>query len=205
MSTSCFKAHKSVCVCVSVQINKVCLCVCESSSRSEPRYCFHITKRALVFVVVYFQAGKVSHSYNMATFPLFIVNVAKRGGRGARNFFFVSFVVFFKNAHRLIYRFTSRAAPGLCYVSYTGKKKKKRRFNYFGIDALVTKYRPFYSFLFSLMFSFACVISPSPLNPDHVCVSQYRKKGRFVVVLPSHLRCSPFKRHRLFYKLCDCE
>lgn len=38
-----------------------------------------------------------------------------------------------------------------------------------------------------------------------MCVSQYRKKGRFVVVLSSHLRCSPFTRHRFSYKLCDCE
>lgn len=53
------------------------------------------------------------------------------------------------------------------YNSYTGnknkktkkkegrKKKKKRRFNYFGINALVTKYRHLFFCLFSLMFSFA--------------------------------------------------
>lgn len=49
------------------------------------------------------------------------------------------------------------------YNSYTGNKKtkkrrkgkKKRRFNYFGINALVTKYRHLFFCLFSLMFSFA--------------------------------------------------
>lgn len=167
---------------------------------------FHITKRPLVFVVVPFKvdfkAGKVSHSYNMATFPLFIVNIER-----SQNFLFVC--LFFLKMHTDLF-IDSQAERLLVYAKFPTlarkkKKKKRRRFNYFGIDALVTKYRPFYSFLFSLMFSFARVISPSPLNPDHVCVSQYRKKGRFVVVLPSHLRCSPFKRHRLFYKLCDCE
>lgn len=91
----------------------------------------------------------------------------------------------------------------LRYASYTGRKKKKVQL--FWHRCFGHKIPTLLFFLFSLMFSFAHVISRSSLNPDHVCVSQYRKKGRFVVVLPSHLRCSPFKRHRLSYKLCDCE
>lgn len=62
----------------------------------------------------------------------------------------------------------------------------------------------FFTFCFFFICSLVLVISPSRLHPDHMCVP-VQKEGRFVVVLPSHLRCSPFKRHRLFYKLCNCE
>lgn len=62
-------------------------------------------------------------------------------------------------------------------------------------------------FVFTFVFicSFVLEISPSHFTPwPRVCVP-VQKKGRFVVVLSSHLRCSPFKRHRFSYKLCDCE
>lgn len=63
---------------------------------------------------------------------------------------------------------------------------------------------PFILFVFTCVFICSCNKSQSFKPWPRVCVP-VQKKGRFVVVLPSHLRCSPFKRHRLSYKLCDCE
>lgn len=45
---------------------------------------------------------------------------------------------------------------GSCYKLCFLHWQQKRRFNYFGMDALVTKYRPFYSFVhLHFLFSFA--------------------------------------------------
>lgn len=63
---------------------------------------------------------------------------------------------------------------------------------------------PLILFVFTCVFICSCNKSQSFKPWPRVCPST-EKKGRFVVVLPSHLRCSPFKRHRLSYKLCDCE
>lgn len=62
-------------------------------------------------------------------------------------------------------------------------------------------------FVFTYVFIYLFVLEISPSHFTlwpRVCVP-VQKKGRFVVVLSSHLRCSPFKRHRFSYKLCDCE
>lgn len=51
-----------------------------------------------------------------------------------------------ENAHRRIQRFTGWER--LLFYLRTLHWQQKRRFNYFGIDALVTKYRHFYSFVY---------------------------------------------------------
>lgn len=89
----CLGSCLKVCVCVcGVELSGVCVCV-------RPEMCMwiifplwvqtlfsHYKETFSLFVVpfnAYVQAGKASHSYNMATSHLFIVNIAKRG-RGAR-------------------------------------------------------------------------------------------------------------------------
>lgn len=85
-----------------------------------------------------------------------------------------------KNAHRLVQRFTGWVAPvfKLCFLHW----QQKRRFNYFGIDALVTKYRHYYSFVcfhFCFICSFALEISPISLFTPWpcVCVPVQKKVG----------------------------
>lgn len=90
---------------------------------------------------MYLQAENLGFSYCIFTFHLLIVNAGKRGGRGAKI-----------KMHTDVFR--DSEAPVFSYAFYTGNKK--RSFNYFGINALVTKYQHFLFFcLFSLLFSFA--------------------------------------------------
>lgn len=77
----CCRSIRCVCVCVyrNVHVNHF--------PSPSPDIIFTLQRDLSFFVVVpfnvYVQAGRVSHSYNMATFHLFIVNIAKRGS-GAR-------------------------------------------------------------------------------------------------------------------------
>lgn len=135
----------------------------------------------------------------MFSFHLFIINIGKRGGgRGAK----------IKNAHRRIQRFTGWVAPVLAmHPTLATKKKKKVQLFWhrcFGHKIPTLLFICLFS-LFVFICSYVLEVSPSHFTPwPHVCVP-VQKKGRFVVVLSSHLRCSPFKRHRFSYKLCDCE
>lgn len=93
------------------------------------------------------------------------------------------------------HRFTGRlSASWISYLHW--QQKKKRRFNYFGIDALVTQYRHLNSFCFFL--------SQSCYTLTVLCPRTEKKVG-----LLSSCHCTsnavPLKRHRFSYKLCDCE
>lgn len=145
----------------------------------------------------------------MFSFHLFIVNIGKRRRRSRRrkrksrrrrrkrsqN----------KNAHRRIQRFTGWVAPVLAMHPTLATKKEG---SIILASMLWSQNTDTFIHLFVFSFVFICLfvleVSPSHFTP-WPRVSQYRKKGRFVVVLSSHLRCSPFKRHRFSYKLCDCE
>lgn len=148
------------------------------------------------FFDVYLQAEKPGPSllYCMFTFHLFIVNTGKERRKRSQN----------KNAQTEIHRLSGSRI--LSYASYTGNKKEGSIILASMLWSQNTDtFILLYVFTFVFICSFDLEISPSRFTPwPRVCVP-VQKKGRFVVVLSSHLRCSPFKRHRFSYKLCDCE
>lgn len=132
----------------------------------------------------------------MFAFHLFIINTGKRGGRGARIKMHTD-VFEDSQAERLLH---------FSYNSYTGnkktKKKKRRKEKKKGgsiilASMLWSQNTDTYSFVCFRLCFHLLICSWSKSQSYYAltsCVSQYRKKGRFVVVLSSHLRCSPFKR-----------
>lgn len=90
------------------------------------------------------------------------------------------------------------------YNSYTGNKKTKKRRkgkkkggSIILASMLWSQNTDTYSFVCFRLCFHLLICSWSKSQSYYAltsCVSQYRKKGRFVVVLSSHLRCSPFKR-----------
>lgn len=192
--------HEFVRVCA-LYLNACCVFVwiCLSLHRqSQPRHTSHCCE-PLVFLSlfffcsrdVYLQAENLGFSYCMFAVHLLIVNAGK-----SQN----------SNAHRRIQRFRGSGFQ-LCFLHWQQKKKKK--FQLFWHQRFGHKIPTLLFFcLFSLYVffcSFVLEVSPSHFTPwPRVCVP-VKREGRFVVVLSSHLRCSPFKRHRFSYKLCDCE
>lgn len=81
------------------------------------------------------------------------------------------------------HRFTGRlSASWISYLHWQQKKKKKVQLFWHRCFGHTIPTLEFILFFFV----------PVMLHPD-CFVSPYRKKGRFVVVLPLHLQCSPFK------------
>lgn len=110
-----------------------------------------------------------------------------------------------KNAHRRIQRITGWVAPVFSFASYTGNTKEG---SIILASMLWSQNTNTYSFVcFHVCFHLLiCSWSKSQsFYTLNTCVCPSTEKGRFVVVLSSHLRCSPFKRHKFSYKLCDCE
>lgn len=121
----------------------VCLFLCEwmcltPSKVSPDRHYFHITEWASFFyplTYIYRQKTRAFPTVCSLSICLSLMLEREEGPEAK-----------IKNAHRRIQRFTGCVAPvfKLCFLHW----QHKRRFNYFGIDALVTKYRHFCSFVF---------------------------------------------------------
>lgn len=196
-----------VCVCAAYISLSVCVCVCEFvfpplNSQSQPRqtlFSHYWVSFSFFFSLTYIYRQKTRAFPTVCSLSICLsLTLESAEGRGAK----------IKNAHRLVQRFTGWVAPGLSYASYTGNKKKKVQLFWHRCFGHKIPTLLFFLFCFHFCFRFArlfLTLSPSHFTPWPLVCVPVQKKGRFVVVLPSHLRCSPLKRHRFSYKLCYCE